>query len=57
MKSPLGIANTNGVGTTGAMNSLKYLLLQGIKRHEAVRLILIAQAKVARVKETHPRVR
>jgi hypothetical protein len=31
------------------MNSLKYLTRQGIKKDEAVRLILIAQAKVARV--------
>ncbi len=39
------------------MNSLKYLTRQGIKRDEAVRLIIIAQAKVARVPKINPRVR
>lgn len=39
------------------MNSLKYLTRQGIKRDEAVRLIIIAQAKVAKMPKINPRVR
>jgi Fe-S cluster assembly scaffold protein SufB len=39
------------------MNSLKYLTRKGIKKDEAVRLIIIAQAKVARVQKINPRVR